>query len=74
MDVEDGSCMGWRPWRVIFNEFSGFCSLGRKARDSMALRSRVSRSVSAFWIRSGVRRDMTPRVRWRVVRGRMEDS
>lgn len=60
---------------MTFKELPGPVGDGEpKARDSMLFRSRACRNLMALWIRSGVRRDMMPMVKWRVLGGRMAVS
>jgi hypothetical protein len=85
MDVLEGACMDFRPRRVIFNGFGGAAATGPgplalavlgnagavDGSDNREGISRLRRSARAPSMRSGVRRLMTPRVRWSVPRGRM---
>lgn len=70
---------GVEAWMLVFavevcREGGGGASVGEVARARRVARSMLARRSVAAVTRVGVGRDMTPRVRWRVVRGRIADG
>lgn len=77
--VSGGGEGGVEAWRSVFalevcREGGDAASVDGVARARRFARSMLARRSVAAVTRVGVGRDMTPRVRWRVVRGRMADG